>query len=88
MNEPFINHELMERVLNIREHTPEEIEISEKVNITDLWSKAINFTEDEFAVCIIAALQVCPKVVYAALSEDRAELLRKGKINGRIENDN
>ena len=87
MNEPYVNYELMERVLNIRERTPEEIQLSETINITDLWNKAINFTEDELIVCVMAAMYVCPDKVYQALAEDREELLRKGKRRNEDSND-
>lgn len=87
MNEPYVNYALMERVLNVRQRTPEEIQLSETINITDLWNKAIHFTEDELIVCVMAALYVCPDKVFAALAQDREELLRKGKKDEREQQD-
>lgn len=85
MNEPFVNQQLMERVLRIKEKAEDSRLILETVNITDMWNKAVHMTEDELIVCTIAALQVCPDKVYAALADDREELVRKGKNNGRVE---
>ena len=87
MNEPFVNRELMNRVLEARVRTLDDELFSEIVNITDLYYKTLNYTEDEMIMCVIAALQKCPDKVYQVLAYDRAELLRKGKNNGRIEND-
>lgn len=79
MNEPFVNHVLMERVLQIKQNASNNRLILETVNITDTWNKAVHMTDEELIVCVLAALQVCPNMVYAALSEDREELRRKGK---------
>ena len=87
MNEPFVNQQLMERVLRIKEKAEDSRLILETVSITDLWNKAVRMTEDELIVCTIAALQVCPDKVYAALADDREELLRKGKANERRKDD-
>lgn len=85
MNEPFVNQELMERVLRIKEKAEDSRLILETVSLTDLWNKAVHMTEEELIVCTIAALQVCPDKVYAALANDREELVRKGENNGRVE---
>ena len=79
MNEPYVNAALLEKVLTVRERTPEEIQLSEDINLSDLWSKAINFNEDEMIVCVCAALQKYPNLVYQVLAQDREELKRKGK---------
>lgn len=76
-NEPFVNHALMERVLEIKQRDSRLI--LEVVGLTDLWNKAIHMTEDELIVCVLAALQVCPDMVYQALASDRAELVEKGR---------
>ena len=86
MNEPYVNNALLEKVLNVRERTPEDIQLSEDINLSDLWSKAINFNEDEMIVCVVAALQKFPNLVYQVLAEDREELKRKGKNNERNNN--
>lgn len=86
-SEPYVNTALIEKVRRIRQITPEDIELSENINISDLWSKAINFTKDEFIVCICAALQKHPDIVYRVLEEDRRELQRKGKDNGKHQTD-
>ena len=88
MNEPYVNHALMERVLEIKSRSENSRLVLEVVGITDLWNKALHMTDEELIVCMLAALQRCPDMVYQALASDRAELLRKGKkTNGRIEND-
>jgi len=81
MNGPYVNTALLEKVLSVRERTPEEIQLSEDINLSDLWSKAINFNEDEMIVCVVAALQKYPNIVYQVLAQDREELKRKGKRN-------
>lgn len=83
MNEPYVNHALMDRVLEIKQRSENSRLILEVVGITDLWNKAIHMSEEELIVCVLAALQICPDMVYQALAEDREELRRKGKDNGR-----
>ena len=78
-NQPYVNRELMNRVLEAREKTLDDDLFSETVHITDLYYKTLNYTEDELIMCVIAALQICPDKVYQVLAYDRAELLRKGK---------
>jgi len=81
--EPFVNHALMDRVLEIKERENASTLILESINITDTWKKAMSMTVEELIVCVIAALQVCPNMVYAALADDREELVRKGEHNGQ-----
>lgn len=83
MNEPFVNRELMNKVLEIRERTLDDDLFTETVHITDLYYKTLNYTDDELIMCVIAALQKYPDKVYQVLAYDRAELLRKGKNNER-----
>ena len=78
-NKPFVNRELADKVLQIRERTFEDDLFLDIVNITDLYYKALNFTEDELIASVVAALEVCPNKVYQALAYDREELKRKGK---------
>ena len=87
MNEPYINRELMKRVLEARDRTLDAQLFSDTVNITDLFYKTLNYTEEELIMSVIAALMVCPDKVYQVLAYDRAELVRKGKRNGRTEDD-
>ena len=87
MNEPFVNRELMNKVLEAREKTLDDDLFAETVHITDLYYKTLNYTEEELIMCVIAALQKCPDKVYQVLAYDREELLRKGKNNGRTENE-
>lgn len=82
MNEPYVNHVLMDRVLEIKQRSENSRLIMEVVGITDLWNKAIHMSEEELIVCTLAALQVCPDMVYQALASDRAELFRKQKKEG------
>ena len=79
MNHPYVDNALMEKVLAIRERTWKDALFSESVNITDLFYKSLNYTEDELIMSVIAALQICPNKVYQVLAYDREELLRKGK---------
>lgn len=79
--EPFVDHALMEKVLAIKERTYDNKLIQDEMIITDLFHKALNFTEDELITCTIAALQVCPDKVYKALAYDREELVANQKGN-------
>lgn len=79
MNEPIVNRALMDKVLAIRERTFDDVLFSESVNITDLFYKTLNYTEDELIMSVIAALIICPNKVYQTLAYDREELVRKGK---------
>ena len=79
--EPIVNHQLMERVLEIKSRDFDGKLIQDEMNITKLFNSAINFTEDELIVCVVAALQKCPDKVYQILAYDREELVRKGKMN-------
>ena len=77
---PYVNRELMERVLDIKQRAGNN-KVLEIVGLTDMWNKAIAMTEEELIVCTLAALYVCPDMVFAAMAQDREELLRKGKNN-------
>ena len=86
-NQPYVNRQLMDKVLQIRERTLDDELFSETVHITDLYYKTLNYTEDELVMCVIAALQICPDKVYQVLAYDRDELVRKGKSNERRKGD-
>ena len=77
---PYVNRELMERVLDIKQRAGNN-KVMEIVGLTDMWNKAIAMTEEELIVCTLAALYVCPDMVFAAKAQDREELLRQGKNN-------
>lgn len=79
MSELFVNRELMDRVLEIKQRGENNRLVLETVSITDLWNKALAMTDDELIVCTMAALYKCPDMVFAAMAQDREELLRKGK---------
>lgn len=81
INHPFVDRQLMEKVLSIRERTFEDHLFSESVNVTDLYYKTLNYTEDEIIMSVIAALELYPNKVYQVLAYDREELVRKGKTN-------
>lgn len=87
MNEPFVNRALMERVLDIKQREQSNKEILEIIDATKMWNTAIAMPDEELVVCTLAALYKCPNLVFAAMAQDREELLRKGKINERREND-
>lgn len=87
MNEPFVNRALMDRVLEIKQREVDNREILEIIDATKMWNTAIAMSDEELVVCTLAALYKCPNMVFAALAQDREELLRKGNINERREND-
>lgn len=76
--EPYVNHALAERVLEIRERADNN-KILEIIGMSDLWEKALAMDEAELITFTLAALHKYPDLVFAALAQDRAELLRKGK---------
>lgn len=80
MNEPYVNRALMERVLDIKQRAGAN-KVLEIVGLTDMWNKALAMTEEELITCTLAALYVCPDMVFAAIAQDREELLKKGKQN-------
>ena len=82
MNEPYVNHALMDRVLEIKQRSENARLVLEVVGLTDLWNKAIHMSEEELIVCTLACLQMHPDLVYQALASDRAELLRNAKKEG------
>ncbi len=79
--EPIVNYALQDRVLEIKTRAENQETVLEVVGLTDLWNKALAMTDEELIVCTLAALQKCPDLVFAAMSSDRAELMRKGKID-------
>jgi len=87
MNEPFVNRALMDRVLEIKQRSNENKQILEIIDATKMWNTAIAMSDEELVVCALAALYKVPNMVFAALALDREELLRKGNINERREND-
>ena len=78
---PIVNYQLQERVLEIKSRAENQERVLEVVGLTDLWNKALAMTDEELIVCTLAALYKCPDLVFAAMSSDRAELMRKGKNN-------
>lgn len=82
INEPYVNHVLMQRVLDIKARS-ENNKMLEVIGITDLWNKAMAMDDEELVTFALAALYKCPNLVFAALAQDREELLRKGKKNDR-----
>ena len=77
--EPIVNYALRDRVLEIKARAENQETVLEVVGLTDLWNKALAMTDDELIVCTLAALYKCPDMVFAAMAQDREELLRKGK---------
>lgn len=74
--EPIVNYTLMDRVLEIKQRAGDSTFALETIGITDLWNKAIAMTDDELIVCTLAALYKCPDMVFAAMAQDREELLK------------
>lgn len=81
VNHPYVDRQLMDKVLQIRERKYEDKLFQDIVHVTDLYYKALNFTEDELIANVVAALEICPNKVFQALAYDREELKRKGKRN-------
>ena len=79
--EPIVNYALRDRVREIKARAENQEKVLEVVGLTDLWNKALAMTDEELIVCTLAALHKCPDLVFAAMSSDRAELIRKGKNN-------
>jgi hypothetical protein len=79
MNEIYVNYNLIDKIRRIRGRTFDHTGVSAEWDISELYRRMLNLSEDELTVCVIAALQKCPSRVYQALAEDRDELLRKGK---------
>lgn len=84
MNEPFINRELIDKIRQARERTF-DADISfddtkeEERHLSEMYRIIQNYDDRELAVCVAAALEKNPIVVYQVLYEDRNELLRRGK---------
>jgi len=77
--EPIVNYALRDRVLEIKARAENQETVLEVVGLTDLWNKALAMSDEELIVCTLAALHKCPDLVFAAMSSDRAELIRKGR---------
>lgn len=77
--EPIVNRTLMDRVLDIRQREGDSKQVLEIIGLTDLWNKALAMSDDELIVCTLAAPYRCPDLVFAAMAQDRAELMRKGE---------
>ena len=75
--EPIVNRTLMDRVLDIKQREGDSKQVLEIIGLTDLWNKALAMTDDELIVCTLAALYRCPGMVFAAMAQDRAELLKE-----------
>lgn len=79
MNEVYVDYTLIEKIRRIRGRTFDHTGVSAEWDITELFKRMMNFSDDELTVAVVAALQKCPERVYQALAEDREELIRKGK---------
>ena len=78
MNEVYVDYSLIEKIRRIRSRTFDHTGVSAEWDITELFKRMMNFSDDELTVAVVVALQKCPMRVYQALAEDREELLRKG----------
>ena len=79
MNEVYVDYTLIEKIRRIRGRTFDHTGVSAEWDITELFKRMMNMSDDELTVAVVVALQKCPLRVYQALAEDREELLRKGK---------
>lgn len=78
MNEVYVDYSLIEKIRRIRGRTFDHTGVSAEWDITELFKRMMNFSDDELTVAVVVALQKCPMRVYQALAEDREELLQKG----------
>ena len=81
MNDIRVDWALVEKIRRIRGRTFDHTGVSREWDITELFKRMLNMSEDELTVAVIAALQKCPDRVYKALADDREELVRKGRKN-------
>ena len=89
MTEPFINKELIAKIRQARERTFDadiafDDTVEEERHMSELYRIMQNYDSKELAVCIAAALDKEPRIVYQVLAEDREELIksvRKGRNN-------
>lgn len=79
MNEIYVDYSLIDKIRRIRGRTFDHTGVSKDWDITELYKRMMNLSEDELAVAVVAALQKCPNVVYQVLAEDREELIKKGE---------
>lgn len=78
-SEIYVNYALIDKIRRIRGRTFDHTGVSKEWDISELYRRMLNLSEDELTVCIVAALEKCPDRVYQVLAEDREELKRKGK---------
>ena len=78
MNEVYVDYSLIEKIRRIRGRTFDHTGVSAEWDITELFKRMMNMSDDELTVAVVVALQKCPMRVYQALAEDREELLQKG----------
>lgn len=78
MNEVYVDYSLIEKIKRIRGRSFDHTGVSAEWDITELYKRMLNMSDDELTVAVVVALQKCPLRVYQALAEDREELLRKG----------
>ena len=78
MSEVYVDYSLIEKIRRIRGRTFDHTGVSAEWDITELFKRMMNFSDDELTVAVVVALQKCPMRVYQALAEDREELTRKG----------
>lgn len=79
MNEIYVNYALIEKIKRIRGRSFDHTGVSAEWDITELFKRMSNMSDDELTVAVVVALNKCPMRVYQALADDREELLRKGK---------
>ena len=78
-NDIYVNYALIEKIRRIRGRTFDHTGVSKEWDISELYRRMSNLSEDELTVCVIAALQKCPDRVYQVLADDREELKQKGE---------
>lgn len=79
MNQIYVDYALIDKIRRIRGRTFDHTGVSADWDITELYKRMLNLSEDELSVAVVAALQKCPNRVYQVLAEDREELIKKGE---------
>jgi len=88
-NEPFVNHELIDRVRRVREdqllHDDSyqfDDEAQENRDLSELYRVVGNFDKSEMAVCITAILENEPLLIFQVVADYVTDLQKR-----RVQND-
>lgn len=82
-NEPFINTELLEMVMQAKQISIEEVQIDDHElerarHLSELYRIVKNYDEDEMIVCVAAVLEKNSTIIHQVMETERRSY-RKGK---------